>query len=386
MNEKIYEFFMPNINIMGFNSTSKIGEQAQNLGGTKALIVTDRPLLNAGIPSLIKELLQNSSIESIIWDGTNPNPTDKNVHNGVEAYLKNECNFIISVGGGSPHDCAKGIRMVVDNGGQIKDYEGVNKIPKVKTPLIAINTTSGTGAELTRFAIITDTVRKVKMAIIDWRCTPNISINDPALTKQMPASLTAATGMDALTHAIEAYASTIATPITDSCALKAIELISKWLLPAFANGNNIEARDKMVYAQTLAGIAFNNASLGAVHAMAHQLGGFYDLPHGVCNTILLPHICKFNLAANPERFATIAETMGENTYGMNEFEAAEKSIEAIQKLSKYLNIPKNLSELGVKPDSIETMAHNALKDACISTNPRTLSLEDVVNIYKEALK
>lgn len=195
MNEQIYEFFMPNINIMGFNSASKIGEQVQNLGGTKALIVTDKNLTGTGIPNFIKENLQAASVESMIWDNTNPNPTDKNVHDGVEAYLKNGCNIIISVGGGSPHDCAKGIRMVVDNGGQIKDFEGLNKIPKVKMPLISINTTSGTGAELTRFCIITDTSRKVKMAIVDWRCTPNISINDPVLTKQMPASLTAATGM-----------------------------------------------------------------------------------------------------------------------------------------------------------------------------------------------
>ncbi len=223
------------------------------------------------------------------------------------------------------------------------------------------------------------------MAIVDWRCTPSVSINDPVLTQKMPPSLTAATGMDALTHAVEAYTSTIATPMTDSAALKAIELISKWLLPAYANGDNLKAREQMVYAQILAGIAFNNASLGAVHAMAHQLGGFYNLPHGMCNAILLPHICKFNMISSPERFADIAEALGENICGLSEIDAAEKAVESIKKLSKNLNIPSNLGEQGVKEQDLRIMADNALKDACLATNPRILSQEDIIYIYKQAL-
>lgn len=385
MEEQIYSFFMPNINLMGFDAAQKVGEQTKIFGGRKALIVTDKNLNKSGIPDNIKNNIEQSGVEALIWDGTDPNPTDKNVQDGVECYIQNDCNIIVSVGGGSPHDCAKGIRLIIDNGGHIRDYEGLDKSTKSTTPLVSVNTTAGTAAEITRFCIITDTSRKVKMAIVDWRTTPNVSINDPVLTRQMAPSLTAATGMDALTHAIESYVSTIATPATDSTALKAIKLISKWLLPAYANGDNLNAREQMVYAQFLAGIAFNNASLGVVHSMAHQLGGFYDLPHGTCNAILLPHVCKFNMISNPERFAVIAEVFGENICGLSEIEAAEKAIDAIKRLIKNLNIPANLSMLGVKEQDLETMAANALKDACITTNPRIPTLKDVIKIYRDAL-
>lgn len=385
MNEQIYSFFMPNINLMGIGAAQKIGLQAKSFGATKAFIVTDNKLVSTKIPDTVKENLEQSGIETIIWDGTEPNPTDLNVEHGVELYKEQNCDIIISVGGGSPHDCAKAIRIIVDNGGSIKDYEGLDKSNASITPLIAINTTAGTASEMTRFCIITDTSRKVKMAIVDWRTTPNVSINDPTLTQKMPPSLTAATGMDALTHAIEAYTSTIATPVTDSAALKAIELIGKWLLPSYANGDNLYYREQMIYAQFLAGMAFNNASLGAVHAMAHQLGGFYNLPHGMCNAILLPHICSFNMIASPTRFATIAESLGENISELSTIESAEKAIFSIKKLVKNLNIPTNLSVLGVHENDLEVMAANALKDACLATNPRMLTIEDIINIYKAAL-
>ncbi|EKE11078.1 MAG: hypothetical protein ACD_15C00138G0001 [uncultured bacterium] len=202
----------------------------------------------------------------------------------------------------------------------------------------------------------------------------------------MPASLTAATGMDALTHAVEAYVSMIATPVTDCAATKAIELVSKWLRDAVSDGSNLEAREQMTYAELLAGMAFNNASLGYVHAMAHQLGGFYDLPHGVCNAILLPHVCKFNVLANPERFSDIAKALGESVEGLSAEEGAQKGIEAIKKLSQDIEIPANLSQLGVREEDLEIMATNAMKDACSFTNPKTATLEEVIEIYKEALK
>jgi alcohol dehydrogenase len=223
------------------------------------------------------------------------------------------------------------------------------------------------------------------MAIVDWRVTPNVAINDPLLMMGMPPALTAATGMDALTHAVEAYVSTIATPVTDACALKAIELIADNLRAAVANGSDTEARDKMAYAEYLAGMAFNNASLGHVHAMAHQLGGFYDLPHGVCNAILLPHVQRFNLIAKMDRFADMAVAMGENITGLSTRSAAEKALEAITVLSRDVGIPRGLSELGVKERDIPIMAENAQKDACGLTNPRCPTLEDVIQIYKNAL-
>lgn len=381
----MYGYFMPMVNLMGFGSAKKVGEQMKIVGKKKALIVTDEGVVKAGIADTIKKNIEGAGFEAVVWDEVKANPTDKNVHKGFEIFRKHRCDIIISVGGGSPHDCAKGVKLVADNGGIINDFEGVDKSKNSITPLFAVNTTAGTASEMTRFCIITDSKRKVKMAIVDWHTTPNVAFNDPELMVAMPKSLTAATGMDALTHAVEAYVSTIATPITDSAALKAIELIGVWLRPAVANGNDLEARDQMAYAEFLAGMAFNNASLGYVHAMAHQLGGFYDLPHGVCNAILLPHVSKFNLIAKAERFADIAIALGENVEGLSVVEAAEVAIESIKKLSEDIDIPANLKVLGVKERDLKTMATNAMKDACSFTNPRTATLEDVIGVYKEAL-
>ena len=251
-------------------------------------------------------------------------------------------------------------------------------------PLLAINTTAGTASEITRFCIITDTARKVKMCIVDWRVTPQIAINDPELMRGMPASLTAATGMDALTHAVEAYVSTNANPLTDAAALMAIKMISQYLPKAVANGVYMKARDKMAYAQYLAGIAFNNASLGYVHAMAHQLGGFYNLPHGVCNAILLPYVEEFNLIGNLNRFRDMAEAMGENITGLSTNDAALKCIAFIRNLAKQVGIPANLKVLGVKPEDFEIMAEHAMQDACMATNPRIATKEQIIELYRRA--
>jgi alcohol dehydrogenase len=383
--EQVYGFFIPTITLMGIGAHKELGSRIKTLGGKKPLIVTDKGITRTGLTEKIADLVRrDAGVEPVIFDETVPNPTDKNVHDGVEAYKKNGCDMIISLGGGSPHDCGKGIGIVVANGGNIRDYEGIDKSTKPMPPFIAINTTAGTASEMTRFCIITDTSRRVKMAIVDWRVTPTIAINDPLLMAGMPPSLTASTGMDALTHAVEAYVSTIATPVTDACALKAITLVSQNLRAAVANGGDMIARDNMAYAEFLAGMAFNNASLGHVHAMAHQLGGFYDLPHGVCNAILLPHVERFNMIAKMDRFVDMAKAMGENVEGLSPRAAAEKAIEAIRTLSKDIGIPSGLSELGVKEKDLRTMAENAQKDACGLTNPRCPSVEDVINIYKAA--
>src|SRR5512147_215874 len=383
--EQVYGFYIPTVTLMGIGAHKELGNRIKTLGAKKPLIVTDKGITKTGLTRQIADLVRkDAGIDPVIYDETVPNPTDKNVHDGVEVYKKNGCDMIITLGGGSPHDCGKGIGLVVANGGSIKDYEGVDKSTKPLPPFIAINTTAGTGSELTRFCIITDTNRKVKMAIVDWRVTPTIAINDPLLMAGMPPALTASTGMDALTHAVEAYVSTIATPVTDACALKAIELVAQNLRAAVANGGDMIARDNMAYAEYLAGMAFNNASLGHVHAMAHQLGGFYDLPHGVCNAILLPHVQRFNMIAKMSRFVDIAKAMGEVVDGLSQRAAAEKALDAIKTLSKDIGIPSGLSELGVKEKDLRTMAENAQKDACGLTNPRCPSLEDVINIYKAA--
>ena len=377
-------YFLPTRNVFGEGAVQEAGDLVKSLGAKKCLIVTDRYLEQIGMADRVQGILEKAGIEACIFAGAEPNPTDKNVEAGARFYQENECNSIISLGGGSSHDCAKGIGLVAANGGQIADFEGVDKSSKPMIPLMAINTTAGTASEITRFCIITDTSRKVKMAIVDWRVTPQIAINDPELMKGMPPSLTASTGMDALTHAIEAYVSTDANPLTDAAAIMAIKMIAHYLPKAVANGNYMKARDKMAYAQYLAGIAFNNASLGYVHAMAHQLGGFYNLPHGVCNAILLPYVESYNLIGNMNRFRDVAQAMGVQVEGISVTCAAEKAIEAIKKLSRQLEIPSDLKQLGVREEDFGIMADNAKKDVCQLTNPRTATREQVIEIYRQA--
>lgn len=389
--EQVYGFFIPNVTLIGIGAAKEIPGKIKDLGGKKPLIVTDKGIVGAGILKQITDLMDDAGMKYAVYDETIPNPTDENVHKGVDIYKENKCDSLITLGGGSSHDCGKGIGLVVSNGGKIHDYEGIDKSTKPLPPYVAVNTTAGTASEMTRFCIITDLSRKVKMAIVDWRVTPNIALDDPLLMVGMPPALTAATGMDALTHAVEAYVSTIATPMTDACAEKAIELVFKHLRAAVANGQDIEAREGMCFAQYLAGMAFNNASLGHVHAMAHQLGGFYDLPHGECNAILLPHVEKFNLIAKVDRFAKMAEIMGANIAGMSKRDAAEVALDEIKRLSTDIGIPAGLVELGkrygkqVKFEDIAIMTANAQKDACGFTNPRCPKDEDVAAIYEAAM-
>lgn len=380
-----YKFFMPSISLMGADCLKDAGEQVAELGFKKALIVTDKVLGQIGIVKKVTDVLDNKDIEYAIYDETKPNPTVKNVNDGLALLKEKECDFVISLGGGSAHDCAKGIALLATNGGEIKDYEGVDKSKKPQLPMVGINTTAGTGSEMTLFAIITDEERHIKMALVDKHLTPIIAVNDPMLMLAMPKSLTAATGMDALTHAVEAYVSTAATPITDACAEKAIELISNYLVNAVENGENVEARDMMAYAEYLAGMAFNNASLGYVHAMAHQLGGFYNLPHGVCNAILLPHVQEYNKATSASRLAKIAKIMGGNIEGLTDEQGADLCIDMIKSLSQTIGIPEGLGVLGVKESDFETLATNALNDACSLTNPRKGNLEEVIAIFKKAM-
>ncbi|CEN86627.1 L-threonine dehydrogenase [Paraclostridium sordellii] len=380
-----YAFFMPNISLMGPGCVKKISEEINSRGLKKALIVCGKRSSKSEEFKGVTDLLEETNIDYVVYPGSQPNPTVKNVMDGVEILKENDCDFVISYGGGSPHDCAKGIALVATNGGNIKDYEGINKSKKPQLPLISINTTAGTASEMTVFSIITDEDRHVKMAIVDKNVTPILAVNDPELMVSMPKSLTAATGMDALTHAVEAYVSTAATPVTDACAQKAIELISQHLRDAVEDGTNMEARDMMAYAEYLAGMAFNSASLGYVHAIAHQLGGFYNLPHGVCNAILLPEVQEFNSRVSSNKLKDIAKFMGVDTSNMSDEEGAKSCINAIRKLSSDVGIPSGLKELGVKAEDFDTLADNALKDACGLTNPIKATHQDVKDILSKAM-
>ncbi|MEH4692172.1 L-threonine dehydrogenase [Atlantibacter hermannii] len=377
-------FYIPAINVIGLNSLNQALDTARDYGYKSALIVTDIMLAKLGMAEQLQQSLAERNIKSVVFDGTHPNPTTANVSAGLEILKNHHCDCVISLGGGSPHDCAKGIALVATNGGNIRDYEGVDRSAKPQLPMIAINTTAGTASEMTRFCIITDEERHIKMAIVDKHVTPVMSVNDPALMMGMPKSLTAATGMDALTHAIEAYVSIAATPITDACALKAITMIAKHLPVAVEEGDNLVAREAMAYAQFMAGMAFNNASLGYVHAMAHQLGGFYDLPHGVCNAVLLPHVEQFNSRVAAARLRDCAAAMGVEVSAMSAQQGADACIAAIRHLAKNVNIPTGLRDLNVKEQDFAILAANALKDACGLTNPVQASHEEIISIYQAA--
>ncbi|WP_426697000.1 L-threonine dehydrogenase [Aeromonas hydrophila] len=380
-----FKFYIPAINLMGAGCLQEAAADIKGYGHRKALIVTDKILNQIGVVAKVAGLLAEHGIESAVFDETKPNPTMTNVEAGLAMLKANGCDCVISLGGGSPHDCAKGIALVAANGGSIKDYEGVDRSAKPQLPLIAINTTAGTASEMTRFCIITDEARHVKMAIVDKHVTPLMSVNDPELMLAKPAGLTAATGMDALTHAIEAYVSTIATPVTDASAIMAIQLIAKHLRTAVNQGDDLHAREQMAYAQFLAGMAFNNASLGYVHAMAHQLGGFYDLPHGVCNAVLLPHVQAYNAQVCAARLKDVARHMGVDVNAMNDEQGAAAAIAAIQQLARDVKIPAGLEQLGVEADDFNLLAENALKDACGFTNPKQASHAEIVAIFRAAM-
>ncbi|MEO3991464.1 L-threonine dehydrogenase [Pseudocitrobacter cyperus] len=378
-------FYIPSVNVIGADSLNSAMDTMRDYGYRRALIVTDAILNKLGMASEVQKGLADRDIFSVIYDGVHPNPTTANVNAGLKVLQENDCDCVISLGGGSPHDCAKGIALVATNGGDIRDYEGVDCSAKPQLPMIAINTTAGTASEMTRFCIITDETRHIKMAIVDKHVTPILSVNDSSLMTGMPKSLTAATGMDALTHAIEAYVSIAATPITDACALKAVTMIAENLTVAVADGANVEAREAMAYAQFLAGMAFNNASLGYVHAMAHQLGGFYDLPHGVCNAVLLPHVQAFNSKVSAARLRDCAQAMGVNVAGLSDEQGAQACIDAICKLARDVDIPAGLRDLNVKEEDIPVLATNALKDACGFTNPIQATHDEIMAIYRAAM-
>lgn len=383
---RMYDYLVPSVNFMGAGCLSVIGERCKILGGRKALIVTDKFLrsMEEGAVDLTVKYLKESGIEVAFYDGVEPNPKDTNVKDGLKIYQSEGCDMIVTVGGGSSHDCGKGIGIVATHEGDLYDYAGIETLTNSLPPIVAVNTTAGTASEVTRHCVITNTETKVKYVIVSWRNLPLVSFNDPMLMVKKPAGLTAATGMDALTHAVEAYVSKDANPVTDAAAIQAIKLIAQNLRQAVALGENLTARENMAYASLLAGMAFNNANLGYVHAMAHQLGGLYDMPHGVANAMLLPHVERYNLISNPQKFADIAEFLGENITGLSVMEAAEKAIDAMFRLSKDVGIPASLKEMGVKEKDFEYMAGMALKDGNAFSNPRKGNERDIINIFKAA--
>ena len=371
----------------GAGSIKEIVSEVNRRGLNKAFVCSDPDLVKFKVTDKVLAVLEGSSLAYELYSNIKPNPTIENVQTGVEAYKKSGADYIIAIGGGSSMDTAKAIGIIVNNPefADVRSLEGVAPTKKPCVPIIAVPTTAGTAAEVTINYVITDVEKKRKFVCVDVHDIPVVAIVDSDMMSTMPKGLTAATGMDALTHAIEAYVSIAATPITDACALKAVTMIAENLPLAVEDGSNAKAREAMAYAQFLAGMAFNNASLGYVHAMAHQLGGFYNLPHGVCNAVLLPHVQVFNSKVAAARLRDCAAAMGVNVTGKNDAEGAEACINAIRELAKKVDIPAGLRDLNVKEEDFAVLATNALKDACGFTNPIQATHEEIVAIYRAAM-
>lgn len=375
-------YYIPPINLLGRGCLTELKQPLSTMGCKKALVVSDKFLMGNGTIKKVTDILKEAGVDFVVYDEPKPNPTVKNVEDGYKILKDEKCDLVVSIGGGSPQDCGKAIAVLATNGGNIKDYEGVNKTKNKSLPIIAITTTAGTSAEVTINYVITDEERHVKMIMVDTNSLAAITVNDPELMLSKPAPLTAATGMDALTHAIEAVVAKGAMDVTDCTALYAIKEIFDYLPRAVKNGEDIEAREQMCYSCFLNGIAFSNAGLGNVHAMAHQLGGLYDLPHGVCNAMLLPIVEEENAKHAPEKFRIIAKTIGYNVADKTDKECVDYVIGRIKALSEEVGIPKSLKDVGVNNPDFELLAENAMKDACAGANPVYFDKEKLVELFK----
>ena len=380
-------FLIPKVLITGSGSSETVGEESKKLGVKKALIVTDRVMIKLGVLEGLKKALEQSKVQFVIYDAVATEPTVDYVMEGLKVFKDNGCDFLLAVGGGSPLDTAKAIAIMVTNPGSIEDYKGLNKIPQKGAPVIAIPTTGGTGSEATVYTIITDTKTNVKMLISSPFVMPTVAIVDPLLTLSSPRGLTAAVGIDALTHAIEAYVSLKSQPMSDIFCLSAIELISGNLGQAWANGNNVEAREKTMLGALQAGIAFSNASVALVHGMSRPIGAYFHVAHGASNAALLGVVTEFSLIGNPIRYAHIAKAMGEKIAGLADLEAAQLAAKAIKRLIKDVKIP-SLKELGVNKEKLDELAPQMAEDAIASgspgNNPRQATKEEIIELYKIA--
>jgi len=380
-------FLIPPVLITGSGSSEKVGEECKKMGFKMGLIVTDEVLSKMGVVEGVKKALAESKVQFAIYDKISTEPTADYVQEGVKAYKESGCDFLLAFGGGSPIDTAKAIAVMVTNPGSIEEYKGLGKVTKESIPLVAIPTTAGTGSEVTQFTIITDTKTNVKMLIGSPFVIPKVAIVDPLLTLSCPRGLTAAVGIDSLTHAIEAYVSVKSQPMSDLFSLSAIELISGNLRQAWANGNNIEAREKTMLGALQAGIAFSNASVALVHGMSRPIGAYFHVAHGASNAALLGVVTEFSLIGNPARYARIGRAMGENIAGLSDLEAAQLAAKAIKNLIRDIRIP-SLKELGVQKEKLEQLAPKMAEDAIVSgspgNNPRQATKEEIIELYRIA--
>lgn len=381
------EFIMPAQSVIGSNAVEQVGALCRKRGWKKALIVTDQIMLKLGSVAQVEKILAASEIASAVYAGVNTEPVVEYVQEGLQIFRDQGCDFVLSVGGGSPIDTAKAVAVMATNPGSIEQYKGIGKITSPGVPLVAIPTTAGTGSEATVYTVITDQKTDVKMLIGSPYLMPTVAIVDPMLTLSSPPGVTAATGVDALVHAIEAYVSVKRQPMTDIFCISAIELIAQNIRQAWSNGNNIEAREKMMLGAMQAGIAFSNSSVALVHGMSRPIGAYFHIAHGVSNAALLAAVTEFSLIGDPVRYAEVARAMGEPIAGLSIMEAADRAVKAIRRLVSDIRIPP-LRLLGVDRERLielaPTMADAAIDSGSPGNNPRKPTRQEIIELYQRA--
>ena len=392
MNKKILNYFLPPRIEFGEGAIANLADHVKTFGGKKPLIVSDAGISKVGILSQAVAPLEDANLPYVTYVDIEPNPTDVSITQGVEVYQKEKCDGVIAVGGGSVMDAAKAIRLLTTHAPPLEPYyvdsDGANKIRDDMPPLICVPTTSGTGSEVSQGAVITDTSLRTtdrwrKRAIITRFNMANLALLDPVLTVKMPPTLTAATGMDAITHGIEAYVATKHHPIAEGVALQALKILGKNIRTAYHNGENIVARGEMLLASCMAAFSFQKG-LGAVHSIAHQLSTDAPIPHGVANAILLPHVMEFNLPHVIEKYADVADALGVNIEGISKGEAACAAIDEIRELNAELNMPTGLGEAGLDREKIPKLAADAMLDHCYKLNPRQCTEQDMLHLLEAA--
>ncbi|MET8022321.1 iron-containing alcohol dehydrogenase [Streptomyces decoyicus] len=378
------KFHAPEV-VFGPGSLAELGHCALRVGGRRPFLVTDPGLIEAGWVEEAVDYLRLAGLRPVVWHDVTPNPKDHEVEAGFQRYAESGSDVIIALGGGSCIDAAKGVAILASNGGRILDFEGVDQVAAPIPPTVMVPSTSGTGADVSQFAVVTDTAGQVKITIISRTLVPEISVIDPRLLTTMPDWLNAATGLDALTHAIESFVSRAHNPLTDNLALHAVKLITGHLVGTQTRPKEVSPRLAMAQGSLEAGMAFTNAILGATHAMSHQVGGLLDAPHGVVNGVLLPHVIRFNAQIQPGRFVALADAAGIATDGVAPDEVALMLAERVRALADDVGVPRGLASLGVTEADVPRLSRTTLKDACLATNPRDAGLLDIETLFRAAL-
>ncbi|MCL4464652.1 MAG: iron-containing alcohol dehydrogenase [Chloroflexi bacterium] len=382
---QVLPFRLPATIYFGIDAVNKVADEAVRCQAKRPVIICDPGVAKAGLAAQIQGILSKASLTAEVYDQVEPEPTVASLDRCVEWVRQGGFDLLVGVGGGSAMDTTKGVSVLLKNGGSIRDYFGIDKVPQRGLPYILVATTAGTGAEISNNAVFLDVEQKLKVGTVSPHCLADVAIVDPLLTVSMPPSVTAATGMDALTHAIESYTAVKATPLTELWSLESIRLIAKSLRTAVCRGGDLQARYDMALGSLDAGIALANASAGSVHALAYPLGGTYRVAHGVSNAMMMPYVLEYNYLADIPKFAKVAEAMGECLDGLCPREAAYKAVEAVRKLSQDVGIPQRMRDVGVPDSAVEAFVPGAMATArLMDNNPRRLTEKEVLDIYRRA--